>query len=39
MQTTMDFHSILLDFPESRGQERFKIKPNQKELLQDTVIR
>ena len=37
MESTMDFHSILLDFPRSRGQERFKIKPKQKEVLEYTV--
>ena len=39
MQATMDFDSILLDFLRSRGQERFKIRPKQKEVIQDTVIR
>ena len=36
---TMDFDTILLDFLLSRGQERFKIRPKQKEVIQDTVIR
>ena len=35
----MDFDNILLDVLRFRGQERFKIKPKQKEVLQDTVIR
>ena len=38
MQTTMDFHSILLDVLRSRGQERFKIKPKQKDALQKFVL-
>ena len=38
MQTTMDFVSILLDVLRSRGQERFKIKPKQKDALQKIVL-
>lgn len=38
IQTTMDFDSILLDVLRSRGQERFKIKPKQKEALQKIVL-
>ena len=38
MQTAMDFVSILLDVLRSRGQERFKIKPKQKDALQKIVL-
>ena len=38
MQTTMDFVRILLDVLRSRGQERFKIKPKQKDALQKIVL-
>lgn len=34
----MDFDSILLDVLRSRGQDRFKIKPKQKEALQKIVL-
>ena len=34
----MDFDSILLDVLRSREQERFKIKPKQKEALQKIVL-
>ena len=36
---TMDFDSVLLDILRSRGQERFKIKPKQKEALKSNVTR
>ena len=35
---TMDFDSVLLDVLRSRGQERFKIKPKQKEALKKIVL-